>query len=183
MNERYIVELTAEERVTLTALVSGGSKLVRDAKRAQILLAADGGATDEAIAASVCVGTSTVYRTKRRLVEGGVENAIHDQPRPGARRKLTGREEALLVATACSKPPEGRARWTLELCGSRVGVHTGIARTCTPGSARRAHQDRRRAHRDRRRAHRDRRHVNAEIADMHTGIAAMNGGSGSRTRH
>jgi hypothetical protein len=61
------------------------------------------------------VGGSTVYRTKRRFVEGNLERALSEEPRPGAERKLTGSEEALLVATACASPPPGRARWTLEL--------------------------------------------------------------------
>src|ERR1700689_442195 len=65
--------------------------------------------------AHVAVGGSTVYRTKRRFVEGNLERALSEDPRPGAERKLTGKEEALLVATACANPPEGRARWTLEL--------------------------------------------------------------------
>jgi hypothetical protein len=56
-----------------------------------------------------------VYRTKRRFVEGNLEQALSEDPRPGAERKLTGKEKALLVATACANPPEGRARWTLEL--------------------------------------------------------------------
>ncbi len=56
-----------------------------------------------------------MYRTKRRFVEGNLERALSEEPRPGAQRKLTGKEEALLVATACASPPEGRARWTLEL--------------------------------------------------------------------
>src|SRR5688572_30418825 len=99
MNERYIVELTDDERSSLEALVSGGSKRVRDVKRAQILLAADADISDEVIAATVHVGTSTVYRTKRRCVESGPEAAIRDLPRPGAGRKLTGKEEAILVAT------------------------------------------------------------------------------------
>jgi transposase len=60
-------------------------------------------------------GGSTVYRTKRRFVEMGLEAALCEEPRPGAERKLTGKEEALLVATACSSPPPGCARWTLEL--------------------------------------------------------------------
>src|SRR6476646_5207217 len=85
------------------------------AKRAQILLAADAGVGDQDIAASITVGGSTVYRTKRRFVEGNLEAALREEPRPGAARKLTGKEEALLVATACSTPPEGRARWTQEL--------------------------------------------------------------------
>jgi transposase len=78
-------------------------------------LAADAGASDEDIAISVAIGGSTVYRTKRRFVEDNLEAALSEEPRPGAVRKLTGKEEALLVATACSNPPEGRARWTLEL--------------------------------------------------------------------
>src|SRR6516165_1154875 len=115
MNVRYRVELSQVERSDLKALLSGGKHASRKLKRAQILLAADAGASDDDIATSVAVGGSTVYRTKRRFVEGNLEAALSEQPRPGAGRKLSGKEEALLVATACSKPPQGRARWTLEL--------------------------------------------------------------------
>src|SRR3984957_18637393 len=76
--------------------------------------------SDEAIAASVGVGGSTVYRTKRRFVLGSLEAALSEELRPGADRKLSGNEEALLVATACSNPPEGRARWTLELLAEEL---------------------------------------------------------------
>jgi len=115
MNVRYRVDLSQIERTALRALLSGGKHASRKLKRAQILLAADAGASDEEIARSVGVGGSTVYRTKRRFVEGNLERALSEEPRPGAERKLTGKEEALLVATACASPPEGRARWTLEL--------------------------------------------------------------------
>ena len=115
MNVRYRIDLSQIERTELRALLSGGKHASRKLKRAQILLAADAGAGDEEIARSVGVGGSTVYRTKRRFVEGNLERALSDEPRPGAERKLTGKEEALLVATACASPPEGRARWTLEL--------------------------------------------------------------------
>ena len=115
MNVRYRVDLSQIERTELRALLSGGKHASRKLKRAQILLAADAGASDEEIARSVGVGGSTVYRTKRRFVEGNLERALSEEPRPGAERKLTGKEEALLVATACASPPEGRARWTLEL--------------------------------------------------------------------
>ena len=115
MNVRYRVELDQSEREQLTALLSGGKHAARKLKRAQILLAADSGVSDEAIATSLAIAGSTIYRTKRRFVEGNLEAALSEEPRPGAARKLTGKEEALLVATACSKPPEGRARWTLEL--------------------------------------------------------------------
>jgi len=115
MNVRYRVELDHAERTELGTLLSGGKRAARRLKRAQILLAADAGLGDEAIVAAVGASGSTVYRTKRRFVELGLEAALSEEPRPGAERKLTGKEEALLVATACARPPAGCARWTLEL--------------------------------------------------------------------
>jgi transposase len=120
MNIRYHVELIEAERCELTALLSSGKHSARKLKRAQILLAADCGVSDEAIEAGIGVGGSTVYRTKRRFVEDGLAAALSEQPRPGAERKLTGKEEALLIATACSAPPAGRARWTLELLAGEM---------------------------------------------------------------
>src|SRR5438045_4082770 len=96
-------------------MLSKGKQAARKLKRAQILLAAEAGSSDEEIACAVSVGGSTVYRTKRRFVEGNLERALSEEQRPGAERKLTGKEEALLVATACTSPPAGRSRWTLEL--------------------------------------------------------------------
>ena len=110
MNIRYHVGLTETERRELAALTSGGKHSARKLKRAQILLAADAGLSDDEIAAAVAVGGSTVYRTKRRFVEGNLEAALSEEPRAGADRKLTGNEEALLIATACSNPPAGCAR-------------------------------------------------------------------------
>ena len=111
MNLRYRVELSQAERCELTAMLSKGKRAARKLKRAQILLAADAGRGDEEIVRTVAVSGSTVSRTKRRFVEGNLERALSEDPRPGAERKLTGKEEALLVATACATPPEGRARW------------------------------------------------------------------------
>src|ERR1700693_656810 len=131
MNVRYRVELSQAERGELAALLSGGKHAARKLKRAQILLAADAGACDENIATNVGVGGSTVYRIKRRFVLGNLEAALSEEPRPGADRKLSGHEEALLVATACSSPPEGRARWTLELlAGAMVKLtdHDSLSR-------------------------------------------------------
>src|SRR5271169_6403063 len=116
----YAVELSHAERTELRALLSGGKQEARKLKRAQILLAADAGTSDEAIATAVGVGGSTVYRTKRRFVLGNVDAALSEESRPGAERKLTGKEEALLVATACAKPPAGRVRWTLELLAGEM---------------------------------------------------------------
>src|ERR1700745_1540127 len=115
MNVRYRVELSQAERDELTAMLGGGKHAARKLKRAQILLAADAGCCDEEITRTVSVSLSTVGRTKRRFVEGNLERALSEEPRPGAERKLTGKEEALLVATACASPPKGRARWPLKL--------------------------------------------------------------------
>lgn len=131
MNVRYRVELSEAERVELRELIAGGKAPVRRVKRAQILLAAGAGLGDEAIAAGVGVGTSTVYRTRRRLVEGNLGHALAEAERPGGQRKLSGGEEALLVATACSAPPQGRARWTLVLlAGALVQLteHASLSR-------------------------------------------------------
>src|SRR5258708_8380756 len=123
MNIRYRVDLSDEERAQLTALLNGGKHAARKIKRAQSLRAAEAGISDEAIANSVSVGGSTVYRTKRRFVEGNLELALSEETRPGAPRKLTGKETALLVATACSSPPKGRKRWTLDLlAGTMVSL-------------------------------------------------------------
>jgi transposase len=120
MNVRYRVELSQAERDQLKVLLSGGKHAARKLKRAQILLAADARASDEEIARSVGVGGSTVCRTKRRFVLGNLEAALSEEPRPGTARKLSSKEEALLVATACSQPPAGRARWTLELLAGEM---------------------------------------------------------------
>lgn len=120
MNVRYRVTLSVEEREVLRELIARGRPQVRRVKRAQILLGADAGQSDEDLAQAVATGTATVYRTKRRFVQEGLEQALAEQPRPGAPRKLTGREELLLMATACSSPPEGCARWTLELLAGEM---------------------------------------------------------------
>jgi len=127
----YVVELNEEERGMLRGRIAGGKPSARMVKRAQILLAADAGQSDATIAAIVRVGASTVYRTKRRFVQGNLEHALHEQPRPGARRKLSANEEALLIATACAAPPKGRACWTLQLlAGAMVErtEHTTLSR-------------------------------------------------------
>mgnify|MGYP001567378954 CR=1 FL=1 len=131
MNIRYTVQLDTSERLELEALVAGGMRPVRRVKRAQILLAANVGNSDEDIASAVQVATATVYRTKRRFVEEGIESALAEDPRPGAKRKLSTTEEVMLVALACSSPPAGRAKWTLNLLADemvRLTPHEYISR-------------------------------------------------------
>jgi hypothetical protein len=120
MNVRYRVNLSQAERDELSTLVSGGKQPVRRLKRMQILLAADAGVGDKAIATSVQTSGSTIYRTKKRFVEISLEAALSEEPRPGAARKLSGKEEVQLVALACSDPPQGCVRWTLKLLANAL---------------------------------------------------------------
>jgi len=118
--KRYKVELSDEERTKLVALTSKGSAKARRIKRALILLAADEGDTVEAIAAKLRVGTATVERVRKRFVEESLEAALAERQRPGKPRLLDGRQEAHVLALACSEPPSGRARWTLQLLADRL---------------------------------------------------------------
>ena len=125
MNIRYRVELDEAEKAQLHSLVSGGKHAALKIKRAQILLAAHDGVSDGDIAHTVSVSASTVCRTKRHFVEGNLQLALNEDARPGAARKLTGKETALLVATACSSPPAGHKRWTLKLLAGEMVRLTG----------------------------------------------------------
>lgn len=140
MNVRYRVELSETERVELKGMISGGRQPVRRFRRAQILLASDAGQSEEGIAQTLGVGVSTVYRTRRRFVEGNLEGALSEEARTGAARKLSGKEEALLVATACSKAPAGCARWTLKLLAGRMMELTEHAMLSRETIRRRLHE-------------------------------------------
>ncbi len=91
MNIRYRVELSQSERDQFMALLSGDKHPARKLKRAQILLAANAGAGDAEIAARVVVSGSTVTRTTRRFVEGNLELAFAEEPRPGAASRSSSR--------------------------------------------------------------------------------------------
>ena len=111
----YRVNLTQAEREHLLGITRRGQSSGRKVKRSLILCKADEGLTDQQVAKALMVGPATVGRARQRFVEGGLERALNDLPRPGQRRKLDGRQEAHLVAVACSAAPEGHARWTLRL--------------------------------------------------------------------
>ena len=87
-----------------------GKSSARKVKRSLILCKADEGLTDQQVAEALMVGPSTVSRVRQRFVEGGLERALNDWPRPGKQRKLDGKQEARLVAVACSTAPEGHTR-------------------------------------------------------------------------
>ena len=118
--KQYRVNLTQDEREHLLAISRRGKSSARKVKRSLILFKADEGLTDQKVAEALMVGPSTVSRVRQRFVEGGLERALNDRPRPGQRRKLDGKQEAHLVAVACTPAPEGETRWTLRLLADRV---------------------------------------------------------------
>lgn len=123
---KYVVRLTMEERGSLESLVAKGRVAADKLLRARMLLKADVGEngpgwTDEKIAEAFEVGQSTIHRLRQRLVEDGFEAALVRKPRSRQRPpKLDGEKEARLVMLACSAPPAGRARWTLQLLADKL---------------------------------------------------------------
>src|SRR5579884_1775007 len=107
--KKYVVDLTPKEREALFLLLRGGRVQARKLTRARILLKADEGLIGEQIAKELHTGLATVHRVRKRFVEEGLERALSERARPGGIPKLTGKQQAQLIATACSRAPEGRA--------------------------------------------------------------------------
>jgi transposase len=120
MAKKYVVSLRDDERAELRELVRKGTHPARKLTRAHILLQADTGATDASIAEALHVGKRTVERVRQRFVEGNLEQALSERPRPGGKSKLDAKGEALLIATTCSPAPQGRAHWTLQLLADEL---------------------------------------------------------------
>jgi transposase len=122
MKKRYIVNLTADERESLTQIVARERVSGLKRMRASILLKADEGLTDDEIAHDLDIGVATVERVRKRCMERGVEGALERraQENPSRPRKLDGASEAQLVRLACSEPPDGTTRWTLSLLAGKL---------------------------------------------------------------
>ena len=123
MPVKYHIQLSAEEQLSLKSLVK--SKAARHKRlHAQILLGLDenGPALSEIEVAEVCATSKkTVQRTRKRAVEEGLDIAIESKfSRKGAQRKLDGEKQAQLIALTCSEPPEGHAKWTMELLAEKL---------------------------------------------------------------
>lgn len=124
-NKIYLVNLNDNERQSLDELTRKGKLRARQFKRAMILLKADEGMADPQIVAAMNVSRPTVERIRKRFVEGGLEKALNEDPRPGQRRKLDGRGEAILVATACSQAPDGHDHWAMRILAGKL-VELGV---------------------------------------------------------
>lgn len=125
----YEVRLTDDERRRLREFTTTGVASAREIRRARVLLLADEGRTDAAIADAVGGGVATVERLRQRCATQGVEAALVDRPRPGAAPLLDGKAEAVLVALACTNPPgEERETWTMQLLADRLVALGVVAR-------------------------------------------------------
>lgn len=123
--KEHIVRLTDEARQQLQQLVQSGTRPVRVVRRALILLKSGEGLTDEEIVEHLGCSERMVRNVRKRFCAGGLERALYDAQRSGAPPRFTPRQQQQVIALACSEPPEGRARWTLELLSehaSELGI-------------------------------------------------------------
>ncbi len=136
--KKYVVDLNEQEEKRLEELTTKGKSGARKIRRARILLLANEGLIDEEIARALgAAAVTTVERIRKRFVEEGLEAALSERPRPGAARKLNGHQEAYLVALACSDPPEGKKRWSMQLLADRL-VEVGVVDEISDETVRRA---------------------------------------------
>ena len=124
MSTKYHVHLSKEDRQELETLIHSGESSARTQTRARILLLTDKSqkkkkSTKEIASALLC-SMPTITNIRKKFAEGGLEKALYDKPRPGAIPKITGEIEAQLTMLACSSPPEGKARWTLQMLADKL---------------------------------------------------------------
>jgi transposase len=134
--KKYFINLTTADREILEEMTRKGTLKARQFKRAMILLKADEGLSDPQIMTALNVSRPCVERIRKRFVSDGIERALNEDPRPGQKRKLDGRAEATLIATACSEAPEGHERWTLRLLAGKL-VQLGVVDTISHETVRR----------------------------------------------
>ena len=118
--KQYPVTLTEAERRYLHEVIEKGTGSARQIRRAHSLLLADEKRQDQDIAAFLHIHPNTVSATRKRFCDVGVPAALKEKSRPGNPRKLDGKQEALLVALACSEAPEGRDHWTMQLLADKL---------------------------------------------------------------
>ena len=119
MPKKYHVELTDDQRHALEALRAGALTL-RQRNRVDALLRADAGETDAEIADGLGISANTVANVRRRFAAGGVEAALSERPRRGAPARLDGKQEAAIIALACSPTDDGQARWSVRRLAERA---------------------------------------------------------------
>jgi len=142
MSKKYVLKLTPEERAELEQVVKRGKAAAWKVQRAQALLKCDQGAqgpgwTDERIAEAFGATTRSLESWRKQAVQDGPLSLLERKPRPPAVPILDGEREAQLVKLACSRAPEGRARWTLRLLAEHL-IDLEIVETVSHETVRRA---------------------------------------------
>ena len=135
MDKEYVVRLTPKERQRLLAVVNKGQNKAAVIRRAHILLKSDEGKSDRQISELLYIHEDSVRNTRKRFAEDDLQAALEDKAKPKREPKLNEQQQAHLVAVACSQPPEGQARWTLELLVAQL-VKDGIVEGISPEAVR-----------------------------------------------
>jgi len=135
MEKEYIVKLPPKERQKLLAIVNKGRNKAAVIRRAHILLKSDEGKTDRTISELLYIHEDTVRNTRKCFVEAGLQAALEDKAAPPIEPKLNEQQQAHWVALACSDPPTGQARWTLELLVAQM-VKDGVVEGISPETVR-----------------------------------------------
>ena len=120
MRKAAFVRLTEEQRADLTRRLEHEALTQRQRRRLEILVLADQGRTDREIVQATGASDSTVERIRQRFASAGLEAALSDKPRSGAPPKLDGKQQAAIVALACSDAPTGRAKWSARVLANRA---------------------------------------------------------------
>ena len=124
MSQHLAVTLSPETRQQLLDMTRKGNPPARVQNRARILLLADKNQqtpkTQEQIAQALSVCRPTVGNICRSFIQAGIESALYEKPRPGKSPKITGDVEAQLTLLACSTPPAGRTRWTMQMLANTL---------------------------------------------------------------
>ena len=136
MRKATFVRLTPEQRAELTERLEREALNGRRRRHFQILLLADEGRTDQQIATATGAGRSTIERLRDRSSREGLDAALNDKPRSGAPPKFDGKQQAMIIALACSEAPEGRTCWTAGLLADRA-VALGVAESISESTVRR----------------------------------------------
>lgn len=131
--KKYIVKLSRKERTQLQTITKKGKHGSRVIKRAMTLLKSDAEKEDKEIAHHIGISIRTVQRIRKRYVDNGIEHALYDAPRPGTPPRLNEKQEAILVATACSDPPQGHTYWTIELLREKL-INDNVVRSVSVGT-------------------------------------------------
>lgn len=134
-NEKHEVHLKETERRKLIGIVSKGRNKAVIIQRAHILLKVDEGKTDAEISQMLYISEQTIRRARQRFAQEGLQAALEDKPHPATGSELDEKHEARILALACSDPPAGQARWTLELLTQAV-LKDGIVTHLSPETVR-----------------------------------------------